>query len=102
MNSVAHRKPSWAEQYLKKLEAAIDASPIHAPTYRREGQQQWRLADRTIPLIVGDFLYNARVSFDYVACALVPSAERRSVGFPIVRGTGREQGAMEHVHQAYA
>ena len=87
-------KATWAETHLKKLERLTqdfaDAHPYTARHTVQQGHDQWHLVftqtpDRKIPLVAGDFLYNVRACLDHLACALVPSADRRSVSFPIIR-----------------
>ncbi len=87
-------KASWAEGHLKRLETLVqsfvDSHPYAARHTVQQSQNQWHLVfteapDRRIPLVAGDFLYNLRACLDHLACALVPSANRRSVSFPIIR-----------------
>ena len=76
-------KLDWAEQHVKKLDAALrvfhDANPVRTFTKidLETGELVYYLGEIPaipvhIPLIAGDVLYSLRGALDYLACGIVP------------------------------
>src|ERR1700677_1062563 len=94
--------PSWvqkgarAEKHLVELKEAMNAyrarhpSAVHTSAAGKKKRNIHRLvfhqvpANTQIPIIAADVLHNLRSALDHLTCALVPSAGRRSVYFPVL------------------
>jgi hypothetical protein len=91
------RKISWAEkEHLVKMEAILktfaDSNPheVLKRKQRHGNHPKWFVnftaePDSNLALIAGDFLYNVRSGLDHMVAALVPSAHRAHVMFPVLR-----------------
>lgn len=89
-----------ARKYLKKLEAETDrwtkvdgysirVHPDPEPPSYVVRAEEIRAPDESLPLLIGDFLHNARASLEYIAYALnggddMATEEAEHSGFPIV------------------
>ncbi len=100
-------KLDWAEQHLKKLNAALrvfhDAHPV--PTFTEinpeSGELMYYLGEvpsipAHIPLIAGDVLYSLRGALDYLACGIVPVITR-DTKFPIAHSAQAYKSSLGRV-----
>jgi hypothetical protein len=85
-------KVNWAEKHVPDLEREIntyiESHPYGVDVGVENKQQVWRLrvdqpSNSPIPIIAGSIIYNLHSALDHMACALVPSAGRGNVSFPI-------------------